>query len=357
MSGTSDLELLFQYASEYKFSDFTKLFQELEAVRPLEDIWEAYLMRAQIKLYAADDSIGADLDRIARFDGLPRSPCLAHIWTADAPNRFIVFSKAPGALGGFLQALPRVRQKMGRWYGQQGDNAIRQIQAEINYFLGEIDEALGLAEEQHLSEPKSNTDDIMAQALCFRCNLALGRTERAEECMLDLIRLARAHPECLASYQALRGWANLTTNWNGDSPRFYKDPKGRRRPVLEDRLAGIRMGIAKMTPLEGPFVSYAESGYQEAYALRRYYMDLFHAMYWHQAGDNQQTESYFRKLYQTALDSGVLMPLVECGEQVTPLLHHVKDSNWGCSRTWLDEVISRAEQYEKSLNAYQNSET
>ena len=117
------------------------------------------------------------------------------------------------------------------------------------------------------------------------------------------------------------------------------------------------MGNAVTTPLEEPFVRYAGLNCENAYALRQYYMDIFHAMYWFLAGDLQQAELYFFKFYRIGFDSGVHMPLVECGEQITPLLHYVKDSQWDCSRQWLDEIISRAEHYEKSLNAYQFSDT
>ena len=349
------LELLFQNACEYKFNEFDKLLVDLEASRPIEEIWEAYLMRAQIKLYSTDETVSADLEKIDRFNMPARFPRLSSIWRVDSPNRFIVFSNAPGELLNFLQALPQVRQKFSRWYGEQGDITVRLIQGEIHYFLGETGKALELAEEQHHSGQKNNIDTILNQGLQFRCYLAMCFPLKAEECMLDMIRLSQSHPECQPVYHAIRLWANLTTNWNGDSPRFYDDPSGKRMPVLEDRLEGIRMGSARTTPLEEPFVKYAESGYGNAYALRHYYMDLFHAMYWFQAGDYQQTESYFTKLYHIAAESGIYMPLVECGEQITPLLQHVKDSSWGCSRKLIDKVISRAEQYEKSLKAYQDA--
>jgi len=357
MNENAGLELLFQYACEFKFNDFTELLRELEAVQPLEEVWEAYLIRAQIKLIAADISILNDLGKIAEVSRLTRFPPLSSMWPADLPNRFVVFSKAPGALRDFLQTLPLVRKELSRWYGEQGDIAARQIQGEICYFIGEIDQALGLAEEQSGLEAGGNLDALFRQCLRFRCCLAMRRPRQAEECMLEMIKSSRSHPECQAVYQALRTWANLTTNWNGDAPRFYYDAGGRKKPVLEDRLESIRMGYARTTPLEEPFVRYAEQGYGSAYTMRQYYMEIFHAMYWFEAGDRQQTESYFRKLQQIAVDSGVCMPLVEYGEQITPLLRHVKDSRWGCSPQWLDRIISLAEQYEKSLNAYKDADT
>lgn len=356
MRGSHSLESLFQYAREYKFNDFNKLLTELEISQPQETLGEAFLLRAQIKLYIADYTILNDLEKISRFSGPIKFPCLFGIWRTDAPNRFIVFPKTPGALPGFLRALPQVRQTLNPWYGQQADIAVRQIQSEIHYFLGEIPEALELAEEQHHCATKNNLDAILTQGLRFRCYLALFKPRQAEQCMLDMIRLSQAHPECLATYNSLRWWANLTTNWNGDSPRFYDDQRGVKMPVLEDRLTVVRMGGGNTTQLEEPFMLFAKHSDENVYAIRQYYMDLFHAMYWFQAGDLQQTELYFLRLNRLALDSGVFMPFVECGEQITPLLRFVKESNWDCSAKWLDMIISRAEQYEAGIEAYQNYE-
>lgn len=357
MRTNGELELLFRRASEYEFDEFIERFSELEAGRPLEDIWEAYLMRAQIKLYAADDTLWDDLRKIARFDGRPAFPLLGGLWLADAPNQFIVFSRAPGALEGFYRKLPSALQEFSRWYGEQGGLMVRQIQGDILYFLDDPGAALEVAEELHRSACLNRTDAILAQCLRFRCYLALCLPQQAEECMLDMVRLSQTYPECQPVYRALRTWANLTTNWNGDNRRFYNDSNGRRRPVLDDRLEGVRRGTSKTTPLEKPFIGYAEQSDEYAYAIRQYYMDLLHAMYWFEVDDPQQTESYFRKLYQVAFDSGVCMPLVECGEQITPLLRHVRDQGWDCSRQWLDRLIARAGQYEKSLNAYKDLDT
>lgn len=356
MNKMNGLDLLFQYAREFKFDDFNKLFHKLEVGRPMEELWEAYLMRMQIRLYAADDAVLADQERVFGSNGRSRFPSLGGLWPAETPTRLNVFSKAPGLLRGFLQKLPLLRPKLNQWYGEQGDIVVRQFQGEIHYFLGEIQEALGFAEEHHQSGLKNNIDALLTQCLRFRCYLAMCYPRQAEACMLDMIRLSQAYPECQAPYNAARLWANLTTSWNGDSPRFYDDPGEKKKPVLEDRLESIRMGGAQMAPLEAALVRYAESGYESAYAMRQYYLDLFQAVHWFQAGDHQQTKSYFLKIYQIAYDSGVIMPLVEYGEQISPLLRYVKGRDWGCSQQWLDLIISRAAQYETGIKAYQDSD-
>lgn len=346
------LEQLYQCAVRHQFEEFDTLFTALKTAFTAEDLWEAYAMRAQIKLFTADPTLLDDLIIAGPAERRPRFPCLNSQWKADAPNRFILFSKAPGRLDLFVQAVSQARETMARLYGGQGQVVIRQLQCELAYFQGEIHTALTLAEEQAHAQDRTHTDVALSKCLQFRCNLALGRSQRAEECMLDLIRLSKAYPECAAPYQSLRGWANLTTSWNGDSPRFYTDETGQKLPVLEARLEDIRLGGARTTPLEMPFIRYAERSYEGVYPLRQYYMDLFHAMYWFSVGDDRQMDFYFRQIYDSCTASGLIFPLIECGEQLTPLLRHIQRSHMDYPTAWLDGLIAGALQYEESLYAY-----
>lgn len=351
------MKRLYQHAASHRFDEFDALFSQLASAFPPDALREAYLMRAQIKLFTSDLTFQGDLDAAERGEGRPLFPCLDTQWRHDAPNRFVVFPSAPGALRTFLQSLPQAGERMGRWYGSKGRAAVRQIHGEIHYFLGETGAALALANEQYRTEGNTNTNAILTQYLRFRCNLALGQPGKAEQSMLDVIRLSKVYPECVASYQAFRGWASLTTSWNGDSPRFYHDASGKRQPVLEDRLEGIRMGVARITPLEGPFVAYARRSYEGAYTMRQYYMDLFHAMYWLPVGEHKQTETFFLRVYAVALASGVNFPFVECGEQILPLLQYIRESGLDCSADWLDEISANARQYEEKIYAYQTANT
>ena len=273
---------------------------------------------------------------------------------ADAPNRFIVFPKTPGDLHIFLQTLPQIQEELGKQYGEQGRMAARRITCEISYFLGHTEEALAFAMEHGSIKSSSSMDTVLSLCLLFRCCLAMGLPQKAEECMLELIRSAQADPKCLPAYRALRIWANLTTGWSGETPRFYDTPDGKRLPVLDDRLKSIRMGAARTTPLEEPFVSYAERRYKGAYAVRQYYMDLFHAMYWFQMGEHKQAEFYFFNLYSVASTSGLLMPFVECGRQIAPLLRHMRSVAAPHAQDWIAGVLAHAEQYEKNLDTYRD---
>lgn len=354
MEGSQGLALLYQYASECQLCHFEQLFSELYAVLSVEERWEAAVLRAQIRLYATDPTAPDDLEKIGPPVNPPRFPPLNTQWKLDAPNRFIVIPKAPGALQRFVRSLPRVQERFAQWYGEQGSILLRQIQGEIHYFMGDVRTALAFAEEQGRAEFHNEADALMALILKFRCCLASGQPRRAETCMLDIIRLSKAHPECVAAYESFRGWASATTSWNGDSPRFAEDPAGNHSPVLDDRLEYIRHGSSQSTPLESPLIEYAERSYEGAYRLRQCYMDLFHAMHWMVIGDRRQAEVYFLKAYEVARASNVIMPIVESGEQVTPLLRHIKSSCVDCSRQWVDDIIARVEEYEACINQYRS---
>lgn len=353
MNSMQELDRLYQLALAFRFAEFSALFARMEREWSADERAEALLMRAQIKLFATDLSLVDDLDEAGQ-SGLrrPGYPSLTAQWHADAPNRFIIFPEKPGALPAFLRTLCACRERLGHWYGGAGEDSVRLIQAEIQYFRGEWADALTLTEAQDQTACGNHTEEMLAQCTRFRCNLALGQTREAEQGLMDLYRLSRTYPECLGSYEALRSWANMTTSWNGDMPRFYQDARGERCPVLVDRLEGIRQGTARNTPLEEPFVQWAGQNYDGAYALRHHYMVLFHAMFWLEQGDDQQTRSYFHRFYHMTQDTGICMPLIECGEQVAPLLRYVRDSGMDCDPKWLAEMAARAAGYERSLDAY-----
>lgn len=354
MSDTDGLELLFQCACDYKFDEFDALFSELEARLSPEIFWEAYLLRMQIKLYAADATLADDLKKATATGGAPRFPCLNNYWRCDTPNRLCVFSKTPGTLRSFLQTLPHVEEEMRRWHGEIGGSMVCQVQSELLYFMGSFDEAILVAKAQRDVRRENDTDAVCSLIVLFRCYLATGLTDEAEQCMLEMARLSKAKPECVAPYESTLMWTNLTTGWRGDSPRYAEAPGGTEKPVFEDRLDAIRSGYALISPLENPFVSYAMKRYPDTHTMRQYYMDIFHTIYWFQVKDYRQTKSLFSQIFQVAAGSGLIAPLAEYGKQIVPLLQHAKGSGVDCSDSWIDNIIALAEQYEAGLNAYRS---
>ena len=354
MNGHKSLELLFQYASEYKFHDFTKSFLESASYLHPSELGDAYLMQSQIKLFSADETLLEDLEQAERYEAAPRFPCLKDQWIPDSPNRFVVFKRTRDALRDFLQSLPQVGEKMRHWYGEAGVGMVRQMQSEILYFCGNFNEALRLAKEQGEASQRHCADDISSQYVQFRCYLAMGSNKEAERCMLDMIRSANAHPECLRPYLIVRDWANLTTGWSGDNPRFSEIPNGEMLPVLEDRLTAIRKGISRLSLSEEPFVEYAKYRYKEVCTMREHYMDIFHAIYWFQVGDTRQALAHFMRAYRVSSASGLVMPFAEYGKQIVSFLRYVRDSGTTCSHDWIAMTVSLAERYEESLRAYRD---
>lgn len=352
MDHSETMELLFQYASAYEFRDFSKSFHELKPALSPQELLDAHLMQAQIKLFAGDETLVNDLEEIEGIDASPRFPCLNAEWMPDSPNRFVVFNKTPDALRNFSKLLTRAGEELKRRYGEVGAAMARQVCSEILYFFGRFDDALRLAAKRRDKTPHSAADAVLSQYVRFRCYLAMGLHKEAEQCMLDMIRTTKSHPECLDPYRIVRDWANLTTGWSGDTLRFCDTPQGEALPVLEDRLAAIRQGISRPSPSEEPFVEYADCGYGDAYTMRRYYMDIFHAIYWFQAEDRHQAETYFSRAYLVSSATGLVMPFVEYGRQIVPLLRHAKESGTACSPAWITAILSLAEEYEKNLCAY-----
>lgn len=346
------LNPMFQYASNYKFFSFKQSFSELKSTQQNDKFLDAFLMQAQIKLFSGDETLLSDLEKAEKFDGMPKFPCLNSSWLPDSNNRFVVFKKTPGSLRHFLETLSLTKEQFYRWYGEAGVGMVNQVRSEILYFWGCFDEAIGLAQQQYNNNESKSTDKMLSLYVLFRCYLATGAIKNAQQSMLDIVRISRNFPECIGSYQNIRNWANLTTGWSGDTPRFNCTTPGVMTPILDDRLTAIRNGISRLSVLEEPFVEYAQDNYEEAYTVRQYYMDIFHAIYWFQSGYFQQAESNFMRAYSISLASGLAMPFVEYGKQMIPLLEHVKKSDASCSHDWIDMILSFAEQYEDSLNAY-----
>lgn len=354
METSNNLKLLFRQASEHKFDDFDKSLDEASSCFAPDELGEALLMRAQIKLMSTDETFMDDLRHAKSPDTPLLFPCLNDVWTCDSPNRFVVFSDADGALRNFSELLPSAEKELGALYGESGAIMVRQMQSEILYFSGKFGEALRLAELATDRGQENGSDIMLSLYVRFRCNLAMGHRERAEQCMMDMIRTAKARPECLEAYLVVRGWANVTTGWSGDSPRFHDTPQGGSRAVLEDRLSAIRNGISRLSPKEQPFVEYASRRYGGACTMRQHYTDIFNAIYWFQAGDTEQSEEHFMKAYRASVASGLVMPFAEYGTQIIPLLRYAESIDTACSREWIASILSYAERYEECLRAYRD---
>lgn len=352
MDSDKSMGSLYQFATECKFDDFTALLSEMEETLPAEELGEAYLMRAQIKLFSSDETLAEDLDKAEMLGAALRFPCLGEQWRASSPNRFVAFSAAPHSLQRFVAGLPSAEQKLAHWYGGAGSGMVRQIHSEALYFLGDSVGALALAKVQYNNSVNSLFDSLQALYVMFRSYLVAGDAASASQSMLEMAALARSHPECLVSYEVIRAFATMTTGWGGDTPRFEDAENGQPLPVLDDRLDAIRQGISDFSPVERPFVNYAMHNYEGAYAMRQHYMDIFHALYWFEAEDHEQASDFFEKAYAVSTATGLVMPFAEYGKQLASLFEFIQASDNPCSGEWAARVMALAEQYEAGIEAY-----
>ena len=353
MDSKETMKQLYQHAVNYNFQTFHQLLLASEAFLPAASLREAYLLRGQMKLYAADGSFLEDLEK-AGAQPAPPYACLNDKWQPDTPNRLAVFKNTAGGLARFLEKLGEGEERLDSSLGIAGRGMVWQLRSEIFYFSGRIDEAMAIAERQQYISPVNPTATILAQCTMFRCYLAKGVPDKAQEHMLNMIRLAKTYPECVLTYQSIRRWASATTGWSGDNPRFHTTPQGETTSVLDDRVHTIREGYSRFSPLEEAFVDYGRNNYPRACAMRRYYMEIFNAVFWMETGDSFQAEEHFLRAYRTAVNSGMIMPFVEYGAHLLPLLEHISKSKLECSTEWIDDIASQAEQYEKSLSGYRS---
>lgn len=351
MDSDRTLELLFQYASNYKLIDFNHIYTERIANHDTPPL-DACLMQAQIKLISGDETFIQDLETADRLGGKPHFPCLYNRWIMDGPNRFFLFRNAPRSPEHFFTSLPPAKEILTRFYGDTSAGIIRQIQSEMLYYHGAFEDAIKLAKEQYLDSESHSHSSILAQYVLFRCALATGRYRDAEKAMLDMVLSAKINPACLKAYRVIRSWANATTGWSGETPRFQKLPEGDVSPDLSDRLSAIQKGISHLTPLEKTFEEYATLHYDHVYSMRQYFMNVFNAMYWFQIGDLKQTETSFLSAYQTAENTALIVPFIEYGKQIIPLLEYIKSSDLKVSPALIDQMLTMARSYETNLNAY-----
>lgn len=345
-----------EYVSSYKLLEFKKLSDEILLDGSVGCLVDVYLLRAQVKLFAADETMLDDLNAAFKLGVTPKAGCIFSSWLPQDPNSFVVFSKEKGTLGRFLEALPKAGDLLSHWYGEDGHLMASQIQSEILYFTAKLDEAAAIARKQR-ERVGSSAAAMMASYVLFRCYLAMGETKNAQAAMLDIIKLSgdnASSASCPQMYRTIRDWANITTGWSGDTPRYHETPDGSVLPVLEDRTAAIQKGIAKLGPTEKPFFEYAALCSDSIYTVRNLYMDIFYTLYDYRAGQLEQMGSYFRRVYEISRNSGIIMPLVEYGMQIVPLLKHILTEDKEYEGKWLHETITLAEKYEQSIDEFRS---
>lgn len=351
-----EIATFFQYASNMQFKEFYELEKILPEDSNQDYHFEFYLMRAQIKLITADISILEDLEKAKEIGGMPELSCLGRCWVPYGPNSFFVFDSREGALESFLKLLPFCEICFTEWFGEIGAAMVRQVKSEIYYFIGDLENALALASIQRQKMTSSIHYSMMAGYVIFRSSLGLGRIHQAEDSMRDIIRQANQSQDDGSGksiYGIIRSWANLTTGWSGDSPRYNRSPDGTVIPVLDDREMAVKRGISDLSSTEQPFLEYARLNYKDAYHMRALYMDIYWTMDSFKARNLVDVEKHFKKAYKIVRNTGLIMPLVEYGKQIVPFFDMLQ-SNKNYSKSWISQISDLAQNYENNLNNYRD---
>lgn len=342
---------LYDYAVGYKMTEFSELFSEYQnwqgEARP-----ETNLLCAQLMLMTADSGFAAQLEQAKTLSGKPIYPCLYHTWQLEDANAFILFDKEPDSLMQFLKGIRQAVGLMQNWYGDAGAGMCDQITSEILYFTGRTDEAAELAVRQCQRAGEDRSAYLLAGYVLLRSYMALGESALAQEVLMDIISATHENDKENFSnrmYRNIRSWVNLTTGWSGDMPRYYYTPDNIVLPVLEDRTSEILKGIDKLGPTEEPFLEYARTNNRDVCTMRQLYMDIFYAVYHFRVKQRRETRQYFTRAYLAARPNDLIMPFVEYGNQIIPLLEHMSENENGYDQDWLNKVITCAEKYEKGL--------
>lgn len=348
------LNLLYELAVKLKLETFDELFDEIVKEFDFTDVWEVYLIRAQLKIYISDSSFINDLLKVIDIKEKPNYPLLNTKWKMDSSNQYSISHMSNNDLLEFKKILSESISIMEKFYGVYGINTILELLCEINYFQSNFDEAKGLLKTIEDSNSLRLIDELFFYFMSYRVNLASGDWKVAEKSMLEVIRLSQKYPVCQQAYQQFKGWAVLTTNWSGDSDRFIINKEGEKVANLEDRLVAIKDGVDKLSEREYALYNYAILHFDDVYTQRMFYMDIFNAMFWFVSGDPTSALSFFDRAYTFSQATDQILPFVEYGEHILPLLEYIKNNHSEYSDKWLLKTESLAIQYENSLQAYRD---
>lgn len=351
------IQQLYEYALEYKLTDFHQLYHE-KVLQDGDNMAEAHLLCAQLKIMTADESFQDELSKAEGAKIQLKHPCLYLKWQPKDPNGLIIYRKKEGNLQCFLDALDKREKRLERWYGNAGLDMCRQIKSEILYFMGRVREAAEIAEDLFEGTKGNCAKYITAGYALIRCYLALDEIDMAQETMLGIIRAVNTSAESdtgRIAYRAIRRWVNITTGWGGDMPRYHHTPDNVVLPVLEDRISEIINGIDQLGPTEQPFADFSQLEYDDSKTVRDLYMDIFRCVHAFRMRELSYSDPKFEEAYSASRPNNLIMPFVEYGKQIVPLLNYIIESKNKYDREWIENIIVLAERYEESINSYRQA--
>lgn len=131
-------------------------------------------------------------------------------------------------------------------------------------------------------------------------------------------------------------------------------PTGKEYPVFDDRLDAIQDGIGRSGPTEEPFERIAREIFPQVCGMRQLYMGIFDAMQQARGDYANVFGPEFRTVYAISVGNGILMPFVEYGRQIVPLLEYImrEDNDNLFDREWVAAIYNLAGAYERGLESF-----
>ena len=338
------------------YLSFLKLVDQAPETLAGEILGELYFMRAQIKLFYSDETLLEDLKMAGKL--LPngnKRPSMGTRFRTDTPNLFTIFYPEGGSLSRFKLSLHKSLPLLQKFGGDVAVRLAKLCEAEIIYFTGNFEKALAIAEPvcREATKDSAHYVSIMGGFILVRCYIALGDAEKLEAAMAQLIRYSKilSRPDYRELYAKIMGWVNCTTGWMGETPRYHITPSGVRLSVLSDRILVMNEKINAHGIFESALYRAAKHTYPEAVSMKDLYARIYEAMVQFNLGKKEQAAAIFYEVYMLTQKNRVIMPFVEYGAQILPLLQYSlsrKDSA-RFARRWSDKLNQMATQYEAAL--------
>lgn len=348
---------LYDHARNFRLTEYRQLSEQLTETLRGADLGEVYLLRAQLKLFTCDETLLDDLTAADELlQGASRIPPFFDTFEPLSPNTFFMFPPTEGGVARFQKALRDAHDLLDKYCGARGVEMSEQVESEILYFTGRIVEAIALSEPmfERFAQEKNYAMAIPAGYTLLRCCMATGRD--TYPVISAIFKWSRDYPEscCPSMYKVIRSWANVTTGWSGDTPRYHTMPTGGILPALEDRIDAIEHGIAELTTTEIPFAEMRRADGAAFCTMRELYVDVFKMMVDFKFHALKGAEHAFRAFYTTSRNTGLIMPIVEYGHQIVPLLESVLEADAGkeYDAQWIENLIDLSSRYEKRLRRF-----
>lgn len=345
-----------KYVKQCDYVEALEYFEEHRDEVSGEDLGELYLSLAQAKLFACDETVLDDLKAAKHL--LPEGSRVTTIGTVlepSSPHTFIVFNSEAGALNRYRVILRKAAPILKKLCGGMSGDIIWAYEAEMLYYTGYIQKALEIAEPLWAHTVKNNYYMLAYYVghVLIRCYISTADSEKMETTLSQLIRYSKilSIPRNRILYNYINDWINCTTGWMGEVPRFIASPNGIEQPMLDDRISMMNGVMAAYSKVEESYIQLAKHQMARAYSIKEVCSNLYEAVILYKLGRKNHAASLFYDMYSITQKNRIIMPFVEYGAQILPLMQYALSRKDGerFARRWSDKLHHMATKYEESL--------